>query len=217
MDRAPLPYTEDTNRVRSSANRDDLQDIAPSQVRAARGLLGWSAQRLAKLAKVDLGELIAFESDGYFLGALDFARVQRALIVGGVEFLPPTSRVGRGVQLPDLQPSESANRVRNPADRNSPRGIVPSQSRAARGLLGWTVKRLAKLADLKPDDLIAFESDGSRLGAFGVARAQRALIKGGVEFLPPTSRLLRGVQLAEPPRGGYIVFLGPPKPKRPWA
>lgn len=99
MDRKASSSPPDANRVRTERPACQLLDVAPQQVRAARGLLGWSAERLSKAAGVGLRDLAAFERDGYLMGAVDYAKVQRALTQAGVRFIGPSGDFGRGVRL----------------------------------------------------------------------------------------------------------------------
>lgn len=99
MNRKASVSCPEANRVRTPRSGWQLLDVSPQQVRAARGLLGWSAQRLAKAAGVDLGALAAFERDGYLMGAVAFGHIQQALIEAGVHFIGPANGLGRGVRL----------------------------------------------------------------------------------------------------------------------
>ncbi len=69
------------------------------QIRAARGLLRWSARELAERAGVHLATVQRMEcSDGAVRGtARTVAKVERALEAEGVDFLPDNG--GPGVRL----------------------------------------------------------------------------------------------------------------------
>lgn len=107
----------DANRVRTKRLGWQLLDVSPGQVRAARGLLGWSAERLAKTAGVALGDLAAFEHQGYLMGAVDFAAIQQVLTEAGVRFIAPTGGLGRGVRLSAPQRGGSLVIVGQPKSR----------------------------------------------------------------------------------------------------
>lgn len=111
--------TGNTNPVRVTRSSAIFEDVAPHQVRAARGLLGWTAARLAQRAVVDLDALIAFESDGYFLSAIAFSSVQEALRQAGVVFIAPSDGRGRGVRLAE-PPSGGTITFKGPPKRKRP-------------------------------------------------------------------------------------------------
>ncbi len=61
--------------------------LTPSQVRAARALLGWSRQRLADESGVPYGTLTDFESGRRRMFSTSLAKIARALDKAGVELL----------------------------------------------------------------------------------------------------------------------------------
>jgi ribosome-binding protein aMBF1 (putative translation factor) len=73
--------------------------ITGAQIRAARGLIRWSAEILAERSKLGVATVRRAEStDGVpNLTAANVAAVQRALEDGGVEFID--DRGGTGVKL----------------------------------------------------------------------------------------------------------------------
>ena len=74
--------------------------IDGAQIRAARGLLRWSASVLAKKALVSLPTIQRMESDDGVPGAYakNLAAVQKALELAGVEFIPENGG-GAGVRF----------------------------------------------------------------------------------------------------------------------
>jgi len=74
--------------------------VTGRQLRAARALLGWSAQQLADLSKVGVATIRRVEpSDGPVnMIASTSAAVQRALEAAGVEFIPENGG-GAGVRM----------------------------------------------------------------------------------------------------------------------
>ena len=61
--------------------------------------------------------------------------------------------------------------------------VTPSQVRAARGLLGWTLRDLAKAAGIHHNTVNSFET-GRHAGKPETLKAiQKALEKAGVEFI----------------------------------
>ncbi len=73
--------------------------LTSQQIRAARGLLRWSARELAERAGVHLATVQRLErSDGIVRGtARTVAKVERALEAEGIQFLPDNG--GPGVRL----------------------------------------------------------------------------------------------------------------------
>ncbi|MBY6163256.1 helix-turn-helix domain-containing protein [Mameliella alba] len=72
--------------------------MTASQCRAARGLLGWSQQRLSDEAKVAVRTLISFEAEDRSPRASTIAAIRAALEVAGVEFIAENGG-GAGVRL----------------------------------------------------------------------------------------------------------------------
>ena len=60
--------------------------------------------------------------------------------------------------------------------------MTPEQCKAARQLLGWTVRRLATEADMSPATIVAFESDAKDTRRRTVMVMRMALERGGVRF-----------------------------------
>ena len=72
--------------------------ITAAQCRAARGLLGWSQQKLADEAGVGIMTVHQLERDGSQPRRATQAAVQRALELAGVEFIEENGG-GAGVRL----------------------------------------------------------------------------------------------------------------------
>ncbi len=94
--------------------------LTSQQIRAARGLLRWSARELAERAGVHLATVQRMErSDGAVGGtARTVAKVERALEAEGVDFLPDNG--GAGVRL-KKRPRRDARRRGRPG--RHPRGF----------------------------------------------------------------------------------------------
>jgi len=88
--------------------------IIPAQVRAARALLGWSQEQLAKTAEVAVSSVREIEGERRSLVGTEVIRnVRTSLENAGVVFLPGAPGVGPGVRIiADLPPV-----VRPPAVR----------------------------------------------------------------------------------------------------
>jgi transcriptional regulator with XRE-family HTH domain len=72
--------------------------MSAAQLRAARGLVGWSQQDLADKAEVGRATIADFESGKRVPYATTLLRLQEALMAGGVEFIPENGG-GAGVRL----------------------------------------------------------------------------------------------------------------------
>ncbi|TPL01367.1 helix-turn-helix transcriptional regulator [Mesorhizobium sp. B2-4-14] len=72
--------------------------ITVGQLRAARGLIGWSQQDLAEKADVGRATVADFEAGKRVPYATTLARIEETLIAAGVEFIPENGG-GAGVRL----------------------------------------------------------------------------------------------------------------------
>jgi transcriptional regulator with XRE-family HTH domain len=72
--------------------------ISASQLRAARGLIGWSQQELSEKAEVGRATIADFESGKRAPYSTTLVRLQETLISAGVEFIPENGG-GGGVRL----------------------------------------------------------------------------------------------------------------------
>ena len=83
-----------------SADRLSLASLTDRQLRAARALLGWSAQQLADASKAGVATIRRVEpNDGPVnMTASTMAAVQRALEAAGVEFIAENGG-GAGVRM----------------------------------------------------------------------------------------------------------------------
>src|SRR5262245_65722227 len=83
--------------------------ITIEQLRAARGLLGWSQSELAKQAGLSLPTVKRVEAGkGPRVSDEARARIRQALEAGGAQFLSPNG-CGPGVRLRKRQPAHTAN------------------------------------------------------------------------------------------------------------
>ena len=73
--------------------------ISPSQIRAARVLLGWTQQELAAAAKVSLNAVARLEQKKGDPRMGTLTKIGRALEQGGIEFLAPSDGKGPGLRL----------------------------------------------------------------------------------------------------------------------
>jgi len=73
-------------------------DVLPVQVRAARGLVGWSQEQLAEHAKVGLSTVRDFEAGRRQPMRNNLEAIAAALEAAGVQFIPENGG-GAGVRL----------------------------------------------------------------------------------------------------------------------
>ena len=69
--------------------------------------------------------------------------------------------------------------------------VMPSQVRAARGLLGWTVRDLANAAGIHRNTVNNFERERYAGRPETIAAMRKALEKAGVQFLTGGVKLKR--------------------------
>src|ERR1700687_4302073 len=73
--------------------------LTPSQLRAARALVGWSREDLAKKSGVGAPTVKDFELNGSDPRQGTVHKLQRALEAAGVRFIEPDDQDGPGVRL----------------------------------------------------------------------------------------------------------------------
>ncbi|PYD62986.1 helix-turn-helix domain-containing protein [Gluconacetobacter entanii] len=75
-----------------------VEDIASAQVRAARGLLGWSRDRLVEASGVPKRTIVRFEDEVTAPRKSTISAIRAALEAAGVEFIAENGG-GIGVRL----------------------------------------------------------------------------------------------------------------------
>ena len=73
--------------------------MSAAQCRAARALLGWSQDTLAKWSLISKATIANFEAGKRTPTASNLNSLRVALEIGGVEFIPYTEDQGPGVRL----------------------------------------------------------------------------------------------------------------------
>jgi len=77
--------------------------------------------------------------------------------------------------------------------------VTPEQCRAARALVGWSIRDLATKSGLHPNAISRFENDGN-CHRSTLEALEQALVLAGVQFIPdgtPSMSGGAGVRLAE--------------------
>ena len=82
----------------TASNKVTLSAINPAQVRAVRGLLDWTRDKLAAASGVPKRTLVRLEHAGVQSRGSTVAAVREALEEAGVEFIPSNGG-GPGVRL----------------------------------------------------------------------------------------------------------------------
>ncbi len=82
----------------NATTNDTKSIITPGQVRAARGLLGWTINQLIAISGVPKSTLIRFENATVSPRAATISAIRAALETAGVEFIPENGG-GAGVRL----------------------------------------------------------------------------------------------------------------------
>lgn len=77
--------------------------FSQAQIRAARGLLGWSVNRLAADANIEPRALRLYENGRSELSERELGQLAKALRGAGIVAIPP-ARAGEGVRL--IQPAD---------------------------------------------------------------------------------------------------------------
>lgn len=75
--------------------------IYSAQIRAARGLLGWSQNELAAAAELGVSTVKRMEASATLVqgNGGNIWRLQEVLVAAGVEFIAPDANAGPGVRL----------------------------------------------------------------------------------------------------------------------
>jgi transcriptional regulator with XRE-family HTH domain len=81
---------------------DEIKNIRPDQCRAARALLGWSRDELAKQCRVSNATLADFEAGKRTPYGRTLADIQKALEEAGIQFIPENGG-GAGVRFRSRQ------------------------------------------------------------------------------------------------------------------
>jgi transcriptional regulator with XRE-family HTH domain len=79
--------------------------LTPAQLRAARALVGWSRETLAKEADVSAQTVTGFELLGADSKLSTLNKIRRALELAGVRFLDEDEDGGPGVRLQKGKPA----------------------------------------------------------------------------------------------------------------
>jgi transcriptional regulator with XRE-family HTH domain len=172
--------------------------ITADQLRAARGLLGWSQKELAVEAKVGRATIADFEVGKRRPYPRTLADLQRTLEAAGVEFvngddlgvkIKRTILLAPRPALKERQTHTQAGGVSSNA-RTPPRRagdqidvtVTPEQVKTARELLGWSQAELAVKVGVSETAITLFEREKRRLLVLDSKALRNALESAGVEF-----------------------------------
>jgi transcriptional regulator with XRE-family HTH domain len=170
--------------------------ITADQLRAARGLLGWSQKELAVEAKVGRATIADFEVGKRRPYPRTLADLQRTLEAAGVEFVNGDDlgvKIKRSILMAPrpaanerpTQATSGSSKARAPARRTDGQidvTVTPDQVRTARELLGWSQAELAAKVGVSETAITLFEREKRRLLVLDSKALRNALESGGVEF-----------------------------------
>jgi transcriptional regulator with XRE-family HTH domain len=173
-----------------------MGSVVASQLRAARGLLGWSQKDLATAAQVGRATIADFEVGKREPYARTLADLRRALEEAGVEFTnggEPGVKLRKSAVAAPMVPEHPTHAEADPVPqardpqvtiRKKPgiSNISPEQVKAARELLGWSQGELAAKLGVSETAVSLFEREKRRLLALDVSAVRNALEAAGVEF-----------------------------------
>src|SRR5271166_4387713 len=161
--------------------------MTPAQCRAARALLDMTQSKLAAAAGLGLSTVVDFEKERRLVSDDAVAAMQSALERAGIAFKGRDA----GIAVTELRSgfSEPANRFNEKAHVGSKfkkTGLLSSaQIRAARALLRWSAKDLARESALGVNTIRRAEAaqEGTSLTAANELAISRALEAAGVVFI----------------------------------
>jgi transcriptional regulator with XRE-family HTH domain len=162
--------------MRSKTDQLEAGLITIEQIRAARGLLGWSQTELASRAGLSAPTVKRLEGGfGPKVSDASCAKLQGALEAAGIKFIEGDD--GDGVlKVSKRTPGKSIRKVRK---------ISIRQIKAARALLAWSQEKLAAAANMSIPTIKRLEAhDGPLRGRTDTGdRIEAALEKAGIEFI----------------------------------
>jgi transcriptional regulator with XRE-family HTH domain len=168
--------------------------ITADQLRAARGLLGWSQKELAVEAKVGRATIADFEVGKRRPYPRTLADLQRTLEAAGVEFVNGDDlgvKIKRSILMaprpvanerPTISASSKARTPARRADDQIEVTVTPEQVKTARELLGWSQAELAAKVGVSETAITLFEREKRRLLVLDSKALRSALESAGVEF-----------------------------------
>jgi transcriptional regulator with XRE-family HTH domain len=166
--------------------------ITIEQIRAARGLLGWSQTELASRAGLSLPTVKRLEGRfGPKVSDAACAKLQKALEAAGIKFIDENGGDAGVLKVSNRTLGKSILKVLK---------ISIRQIKAARALLAWSQEQLAAAANVSIPTIKRLEAhDGSLGGRTDTGdKIEAALEKAGIEFIEengggPGVRLRKGV------------------------
>ena len=151
--------------------------ITIEQIRAARGLLGWSQSELASRAGLSVPTVKRLEGGfGPKVSDAACAKLRKAIEAAGIKFIDEHSG-GTGVlKVSNSTAGKSTQKVRKVSIR---------QIKAARALLGWSQEQLAAAANMSIPTIKRLEAQDGPLGGRAETgnKIEAALEKADIEFI----------------------------------
>ena len=151
--------------------------ITIEQIRAARGLLGWSQTELASRAGLSVPTVKRLEGGfGPKVSDAACAKLQKALEVAGIKFIEEEGGDAGVLKVSNRTPSKSIPKVLKVSVR---------QIKAARALLAWSQEQLAAAANMSIPTIKRLEANDGPLGGRTdtADKIEEALEKAGIEFI----------------------------------
>jgi transcriptional regulator with XRE-family HTH domain len=151
--------------------------ITIEQIRAARGLLGWSQTELASRATLSVPTVKRLEGGfGPKVSDAACAKLQKALEAAGIKFIDGAGGDAGVLKVSNKTPGGSIRKIRKVSIR---------QIKAARALLAWSQEQLAAAANMSIPTIKRLEAHDGPLGGRTDTgdKIEAALEKAGIEFI----------------------------------
>ena len=171
-------------------------DITPAQCRAARAMLRLTQPELGRLAGLSRAVVVRLEGGGGGLHYTTPGLIEAALASQGVTLI--LDEMGHGVRLKRNPPASQKVLAAEI--------LAPAQCRAARGLLGLTVRNLEKLAQVHKKQLLhTFEEETGLPSPPVLMKLRASLVANGVWFRNELSFVSAQTRIRERPGADQVT------------